>query len=309
MYLAGNSCRFSRTSVIASLPPEPPDAPAGLAAAAPSALGEQAATTTHPASTPERSQPARRCGRGEFGERSGSGFMGTGAESATKRGWGTRAAAEGWAYDPVADRLTDAQIEALDTERTEEYFEGRQYAKVVSGMRFDPSSLSATREGSCKPTAVAFKSVEVVDASCKLQSVVYDPAAGTGTREESPNACEPSSGAPEQAGEAVALPGTNAQCKWTPAPAAGPGGMALPYTPECTLLPSPVHAGTGRPLVAIRKMPDLLRNAATPLPGMQALDMQSMVTVEQAVQVSVGTPIPADKFRLPADAAAFPLPR
>lgn len=85
------------------------------------------------------------------------------------------------------------------------------------------------------------------------------------------------------------------------------GGVALPIAPECTLLPLPLHTGTGRPLVAIRKMPEHLRTAATPLPGMQAMNMQSFVTTEHAVQISVGTSIPANTFELPADTASFPL--
>ncbi len=59
--------------------------------------------------------------------------------------------------------------------------------------------------------------------------------------------------------------------------------------------------------MAIRKMPDHLRAAAAPLPGMQTTGMQSLVTTEQAVQISVGTSIPPGTFELPADTASFPL--
>lgn len=217
------------------------------------------------------------------------------------------AAAQGWAYDPASERLTDAEILALDTERTEEYFDGKKYAKLVSGKTYDASSVGVSREESCKPTSLPFKTVEIHDGACNVLQVEYDLAQHTGRRIQTANACDTPDDAPEQSGEAVAVAGTNVQCKWTPAgPVVTPLGN-IPRVAECTLLPSPIHAGTGRPLVAIRKLPDFLRTSTTPLPGMQAMDMQSLATVEQAVAVTLGSPIAPDKFVLPADAAGFAL--
>ena len=215
------------------------------------------------------------------------------------------AQAQGWAYDPATEQLSDADIAQLDTERIAEYFEGKRYAKLITGTRMDVSKLEPTREGSCKPLPVLFKSVEVHDGKCNVSRAHYDVSGKTGQRELQKDACTPPSKPPAQDGEPMAVPGTTAQCKW--APKLMVGGVALPTTPECTLTPSPIHQGTGRPLVAIRKAPDHLRASAAPLPGMQAMDMQSLVTTEHAVQISVGTSIPASTVELPADAASFPL--
>ncbi|MDB5932050.1 MAG: hypothetical protein JWR60_3757 [Polaromonas sp.] len=210
------------------------------------------------------------------------------------------AAAQGWAYDPATERLTDAEIAALDTERTEEYFDGKKYAKFVSGNLYDASLISVERGGTCKPQPQPFKSVEIHDGACNVLSIEYDLAKRTGSKTQLKGDCGTPENLPLQSGEAVAVPGTSAQCKWTPP------GNAL-QAPECTLLPAARHAGTGLALVAIRKMPEHLRQSVTPLPGMQALDMQSLTTTEQAVAISMGAPIAAEKFQAPADSAAFPL--
>jgi hypothetical protein len=215
------------------------------------------------------------------------------------------AQAQGWTYDPASERLSDTEIFQLDTERTAEYFEGKRYAKVVSGARMDVSRMEPIRGGSCKPVAVRFKSVEVDDGNCNVFRVQYDVAAKTGQREILKNVCAAPGAPPTQGGEPVPVPGTSSQCKWTPKVKLG--AVVLPTPNECTLLPSPVHKGTGRPLVAIRMMPDHLRAAATPLPGMQATSMLGLVTIEQAVQISVGTRMPDGTFDMPADAASFPL--
>ncbi len=217
------------------------------------------------------------------------------------------AAAQGWAYDPATERLTDAEIAALDTERTEEYFDGKKYAKIVSGGLYDTSLISVEKDGTCKPQPQPFKSAEIHDGACNVLSIEYDLAKGTGSKTKLKGNCDTPEEAPEQSGEAVPVAGTSVQCKWTPP---GPVVTSLgnvPRVPECTLVPTPVHAGTGRVLVAIRKMPDHLRQSVTPLPGMEALDMQSLTTTEQAVAISVGAAIAADKFQAPADSAAFPL--
>jgi hypothetical protein len=209
------------------------------------------------------------------------------------------AAAQGWAFDSAAEHLTDEEIAALDSERTEEYFYGKKYAKVITGAQFDFSKISATREGSCKPTPKHFKSVEIQDEACNVVSIEYDLADGTGRREEIKGVCNTPESPALQEGEPVAIAGSTVQCKWSP-----PGPL---ITPECTLIPSSVHAGTGRLLVAIRKMPDHLRLSTTPMPGTVAFDMQSLATTEQALLVTVGAAIPAEKFSAPADSLAFPL--
>lgn len=217
------------------------------------------------------------------------------------------AKAQGWAFDPAVERLTDREIAALDTERTEEFFSGKQYAKIITGMHHFPTEIEPTREGSCKPVPHPFKSAEVRnDGTCELMRIEYDPANKTGTRERLKGGCSSTPEAFTQAGDPVAVPGTTAQCRWT-APPGGNAALASMAVPECTLVPSPVHAGTGRPLVAIRKMPEFLRQSTKVLPGMEVTDLQSMVSTEQAVEVSVGVRVSDDKFDWPTDSLGFPL--
>lgn len=216
------------------------------------------------------------------------------------------AAAQGWSFDAAAERLTDAEIAALDTERTEEYFEGKKYAKVVTGGAPDWSATGAARDESCKPRVKPFKSVEIHDGACNVLRVEYDLDQGTGRRESLKDACDGPASPAEQAGEPMQVAGSGVQCKWTPA---GPLVTAygnVPRVPECSLLPSSIHAGTGRLMVAIRKLPDFLSQSTTPLPGTEAMDMQSLSSTEQAVSVTVGVAIAADRFKAPADSAAFP---
>ncbi len=217
------------------------------------------------------------------------------------------AKAQGWAFDPAAERLTDLEIAALDTERTEEYFSGKRYAKIITGMHYFPASMQPTREGTCKPVPQPFKSAEVRnDSACELMVIEYDPANKTGTRQRLKGDCRSAPEAPVQAGDLVVVPGTTSQCQWT-APPGGNAALARLAVPECTLVPSPIHAGTGRPLVAIRKMPEFLRQSTKALPGTEVTDMQSLVSTEQAVEVGVGVRVPAEKFDWPADSLGFPL--
>jgi hypothetical protein len=217
------------------------------------------------------------------------------------------AKAQGWAFDPAAERLTDLEIAALDTERTEEYFSGKRYAKIITGMHYSPAEMEPTREGTCKPVPQPFKSAEVRDdGSCAAMLVEYDLANKTGKRDRLKGDCRSAPEVPVQAGDPVAVPGTTAQCRWT-APPGGNAALARLAVPECTLVPSPVHAGTGRPLVAIRKMPEFLRQSTKALPGTQVIDPQSLVSTEQAVEVGVGVRVPAEKFDWPTDSVGFPL--
>lgn len=126
------------------------------------------------------------------------------------------AQAQGWAYDPSSETMTDAEIAQLDTERIAEYFEGKRYAKLVSGVRMDASKLEPTRDGSCKPLPVLFKSVEVHDGKCNVSRAFYDQASSTGRRELLKDACT--------------------------SPAKPPHKTATPY--RCLV---PPHSANGRP--------------------------------------------------------------
>ncbi|RYX92838.1 MAG: hypothetical protein EOO28_20930 [Comamonadaceae bacterium] len=212
------------------------------------------------------------------------------------------AKAQGWAFDPKADAMTDAAILALDTQKTEEYFSGNRYAVIVTGTQFDTQKMGVTQELSCKLTSTPFKSVEIRDGECHSMAVEYDLPETTGRRIETKGLCDkPSTPVVDQGGATVAVAGGQ-QCKWNVPNANNPLHMDI-----CTLLPNPVHAGTGREMVAIQKKPDTLRNAAQVLPGTTALSLQSLVTVDAATSITVGGSIPAAKFEAPADSAGFAL--
>ena len=216
------------------------------------------------------------------------------------------AKAQGWAFDPATERLTDPEIAALDTERTEEYFSGKRYAKFTSGTQYVPTEMQPTREGTCKLSPHPLKSAEVRnDGTCEVLLIEYDLANKTGTRQRLKGVCDSPPKASVQAGDPVPVPGTSAQCRWN-SPAGG-AALARLAASECTLAPSPVHAGTGRPLVAIRKMPEFLRQSKQALPGTEVADVQSLVSTEQAVVVSIGVRVPDERFDWPIDSLSFPL--
>lgn len=211
------------------------------------------------------------------------------------------AKAQGWAYDPAADAMSDAAILALDTQKTEEYFDGNKHAVVVNGTRYDGTKFGVTQELSCKLASTPFKSAEIRDGDCHRISVEYDLPDPSGRRIDMKGACDkPSAATVDQSGATVAVAGQ--QCRWNKDEPGNPMHIAT-----CTLLPNPVHAGTGLELVAIRKSTDGLRSASQALPGTQALTLQSLVMVEQATTIDVGGSIAAAKFEAPADSAAFPL--
>jgi hypothetical protein len=212
------------------------------------------------------------------------------------------AAAQGWTFDPAAESQSDAEILALDAQRTEEYFDGPRYAKVVSGRRLLPNSISVEREGSCKFKSQAHKTVEIRVDHCSLISVAYDLEKGGGTRTELKDVCDAKQEKAQQVGDPVPVPGTSAQCRWSVDIQQPVAGLQVPV---CTLVPQPVHAGTGRALVALRGMTDVVRQSTKALPGTNQLTLQSMSTVERAVQIAVGTAISPDRFKAPADSANF----
>lgn len=211
------------------------------------------------------------------------------------------AKAQGFSYDRQADQMTDAAILALDRQKTEEYFDGKKYAFIVTGTRYDGTRFGVTPELSCKLVSTPFKSADIRDGDCHRISVEYDLPETTGRRSELKGICDKRSAAiVDQTGPTVAVAG-NQQCRWN-------RDDASPlHVATCTLLPMPVHAGTGLELIAIRKSTETLRNAGQALPGTEALSMQSLVTIEQATTIDIGSPIPAAKFEVPADSAAFPL--
>lgn len=211
------------------------------------------------------------------------------------------AKAQGWAYDPASDAITDTDILALDTEKSEEYFDGQKYAVIVTGTQIDGTSFGPTQEANCKLTSMPFKSVDIRDGDCRRLSVEYDLPQPSGRRTEIKDACDKASVENiDQSGATVTVAG-NQQCRWNK-----DDGNPL-HVPTCTLFPNAVHAGTGLPLIAIRKNLDSLRSADQPLPGTEALTYQSLVMVEQATSIEIGVSIPPDKFEAPADSANFPL--
>lgn len=211
------------------------------------------------------------------------------------------AQAQGWAYDPEADAMSDAAILALDTKKTEEYFEDQKYAVIVTGTRYDSAPFGVTAELTCKLTSTPFKSVDIRDGDCHRISVEYDLPERSGRRTEFKGICDkPAVANIDQSGQTVVVAG-NQQCQWNKHED-NPLHIAT-----CSLLPNPVHAGTGLELIAIRKIPDNLRNAGQALPGSAALTVQGIVTIEEATAIDVGGSIQAEKFEAPADSANFPL--
>ena len=211
------------------------------------------------------------------------------------------AKAQGWAYDPATDAIADADILALDTEKSEEYFDGQKYAVIVTGTQVDGTSFGPTQESNCKLKSMPFKSVDIRDGDCRRMSVEYDLPQSSGRRTEIKGACDKASqDTIDQSGEVVTVAGKQ-QCRWNK----GDGNPL--HVPTCTLLPNRLHAGTGLPLIAIRKNLGSLRSADQPLAGTEALTYQSLVMVEQATSIEVGGSIPAAKFEAPADSTNFPL--
>lgn len=211
--------------------------------------------------------------------------------------------AQGWSYNPQADVMTDTQLLALDTLKTEEYFDGGNYAIIVSGNQIDHSNFGTLQENTCKLQSMPLKSVEIRKADCSALNVEYDLRRATGRIVKLENVCG-SQSAPviDQSGETVTVSGTNHQCKWN-----GNGNNSPLHVPVCSLLPNPIHAGTQRELIAIQKAPAMLGNAAVPLPGTTALTFQSVAKIERATLINVGDAIPAAKFEAPADSTGFTL--
>lgn len=209
---------------------------------------------------------------------------------------------QGWAYDPKADAMTDAAILALNTEKTEEYFSGKQYAVITTGTRWNTDTFGAVPDRSCKLTSVPYKAVKIRDGDCHSIDVEYDVPNGTGSTTELKGLCDkPSPPAIDRSGDTAAVGTGGLQCKWNKA------DSSPLHIPTCTLLPNPVHAGTGRELVAIRKSVNGLRASGETLGGTDALSFQSLVMVEQASLIDVGGAIAAAKFAPPADSAGFPV--
>jgi len=204
--------------------------------------------------------------------------------------------ATGTPYDPASDRMSDGELMQLDTEVTEEYFDGGKYARIVNATQIKADGFGSTPGMRCKFEKEPVKSVEIHDGNCYSLNVEYDMPNHTGRRVELKNVCSP----PEKLdiapkGEAVAVPGTNQQCRW-----AGEEPLRL-----CLLSPKAVHAGTGRPLVAIQGVSDQAFSAAA-LPG-ASVGMQAEKATDYAKTINIGGAIPAEKFKAPADSMGFPL--
>jgi len=213
------------------------------------------------------------------------------------------AKAQGWTYEPATDAITDAGILALNTQKTEEYFDGAKYAIITTGTQFDSENFGVTQELNCKLLSMPFKSVEIRNGDCHSMNVEYDLSKSTGRRSELKGLCDKHKApAIDQDGPTVTVAGTGQQCKWNKPDNGNPLHVAT-----CTLLPEPVHAGTGRELLAIRKMTDYLRTSNQPMPGTTSMTIQAGLTIDQATHIDVGGAIPAAKFEFPADSATFGL--
>ena len=173
----------------------------------------------------------------------------------------------------------------------------------MTGTQIDGTSFGPTQEANCKLTSMPFKSVDIRDGDCRRVSVEYDLPQPSGRRTEIKGACDKASVETiDQSGATETVAG-NQQCRWNK-----DDGNPL-HVPTCTLLPNALHAGTGLPLIAIRKNLGSLRSADQPLAGTEALTYQSLVMVEQATPIEIDGSIPAAKFEAPAASASFPLTR
>lgn len=217
------------------------------------------------------------------------------------------AKAQGWGYSPAADRTPDAEILKLNTKRVEEYFDGTKYAMVETATNLDMEKMDpVSKELSCKLLPLVQKIIKIEYDTCHTLEINY--TSKERTEQKLTGACKGARPQVDaaQAGPAQNVEGTQFQCKWNTPPSAGKDASGL-LVKHCTLLPTPVHAGTGRLLIAEQIAPDMVRMSASPVAGAGSLSLQAMATTEKAVEIKFNEKIPADKFSAPADSLNFPL--
>lgn len=215
------------------------------------------------------------------------------------------AQAQGWAYDPAADRSTDSEILKLNTKRIEEHFDGAKYAVTETNSQLDTEKMDAvSRQLSCKLVPVIVKGMRIEYDSCHFLDINY--ASKERIEQKLTGKCKtvrPQVDA-RQLGSAQIVEGTKFQCKWNVAPSNSDPALEMRH---CSLMPEPIHAGTGRLLVAEQRAPDTVSQSSAVMLGTNHQSLQIYSTTEKAVEVIVGEKISADKFAAPADSLSFPL--
>lgn len=217
------------------------------------------------------------------------------------------ARAQGWGYSPASDKTPDSEILKLNTKRIEEYFDGSKYAMVETATSHDAEKMDAVaRDLSCKLLPVVKRIIKIEYDSCHSLEINY--ASKERIEQKLSGACKNLKPQVDsaQVGQARNIDGTQFQCKWNSEPNSANSNAELKVR-HCTLLPTPVHAGTGRLLIAEQIAPDMVRMAAMPLAGTADLSLQALATTEKAVEIRVNEKIPAEKFSAPADSLNFPL--
>jgi hypothetical protein len=215
------------------------------------------------------------------------------------------ARAQGWAYDPATDRTTDTEILKLNTKRIEEYFDGTKYAVTEINTQLDAEKMdTVSRELSCKLVPVIVKSMRIEYDSCHFLEINY--ASKERIEQKLTGKCKtvrPQVDA-RQLGSAQIVEGTKVQCKWNLALSNSDPTLEMRH---CSLMPEPIHAGTGRLLVAEQRAPGIVSQSSAVILGTNHQSLQIYSTTEKAVEVIVGDKISAEKFTAPADSLSFPL--
>lgn len=203
-------------------------------------------------------------------------------------------------YDPQAEALSDDELMKLETEVTEEYFDGDRYAKVVNSSLLKTELWGPNEGESCRPVAKRIRNIRLQPTRCKQIDVAYDLDEGTGIREQAEDICAPrSSGSAEPMGELVDIPGTGHRCRWNVAEGGAPARA-------CLLDPLHFYPSTGADLVVMSTSARQALPAQFPIDDM-AMIANGVATVERPLRVEIGKPIAPGVFEVPADAKAFPL--
>jgi hypothetical protein len=220
---------------------------------------------------------------------------------------------QGKSYDSAKDRWTDDDILKLYAGRIEEYFDINRYAvyKIISQPDLTKMD-SVDSKLSCRAPVSINKTVDIESAigtnSCTLLSINY--TTNERIKSTSPLPCKENNTQDiekaQQVGDAVDIEGTIYKCKWSSAAVTTSNG-SVPTSRQCTLVPNPIHAGTGRALIAIAMSPDPIRLSTQALGGTEKLSLQSVTTIEKAIDIKINTKIEDSKFQMPSDSLGFSL--
>jgi hypothetical protein len=214
---------------------------------------------------------------------------------------------QGRVYDTKSERWSDDEILELHTKHTEEYFDGPNYAtleifRVIDNDTYNP-------EVGCKPRINIIKRYEIQEGECKSLIVEYNKKKIFENIIQEKN-CKYGNKRKDkvyQQGAPETIEGTPYKCKWSPKEVVTPGGN-IPYPKECTLTPKPIHAGTGRRLIANYyesfPFPLMRLEMPTEMIAEGEISDHQFTSVYKVKKLEIGTSI-KDKFKIPDDAKGF----